>query len=94
VSVAIDADDAHEECFQLSAGDSVDYRYKAVARVTFNIHYHTERDVVAPVKREDTTSDAGSYVATEAQGYCMMWINARDESTQLEYHFRINRRAE
>lgn len=94
VSVAIHADDAHEECFHLGAGDSVDYRYKAVAPVTFNIHYHTEREVVTPVEREDATSDAGSYVATEAQGYCMMWINARDESTQLEYDFRINRRAE
>jgi hypothetical protein len=91
--VTLYANNIHEECFHLAAGDSVDYRYKTNNAVIFNIHYHTESDVVTPVKKENVSSDAGSYAAKEERGYCLMWTNAREESTGLEYEFRINRRA-
>jgi hypothetical protein len=91
--VTLYANNVHEECVHLAVGDSVDYRYKSTSTVIFNIHYHTETDVITAIKKEDVTSDAGSYVATEEHGYCMMWTNAREDSTSLQYEFRINRRA-
>jgi hypothetical protein len=92
-SVTMYANNVHEECFHLGVGDSVDYRYKSTTTVIFNIHYHTETDVITPLKKENVTSDAGSYVAKEEHGYCMMWTNAREDSTNLQYEFRINRGA-
>ena len=90
-SVTMYANNVHEECFHLGVGDSVDYLYKSTSTVIFNIHYHTETDVITPIKKENVTSDAGTYLAKEEHGYCMMWTNAREDSTGLQYEFRISR---
>jgi len=90
-SVTMYANNVHEECFHLGVGDSVDYRYKSSSTVIFNIHYHTETDVITAIKKENVTSDADTYLAREERGYCMMWTNAREDSISLQYEFRINR---
>src|SRR5882672_329303 len=69
-SVTMSANDIHEECFHLAAGDSVDYRYKTTAAVMFNIHYHTDSDIFTPVKKQGVISATGKYLAKEDHDYC------------------------
>jgi hypothetical protein len=63
----------HEECVHADRGDRLDYRYESSEPLDFNIHYHEHETVLAPVVREQSTADSGTYAARLAQEYCLMW---------------------
>jgi hypothetical protein len=63
----------HEECLRLSPGDRIDYRYESSAALDFNIHYHESNAVLAPVVRERSTADSGTFEASIAHDYCLTW---------------------
>ena len=62
-----------EECARLGAGDRLDYRYDSSAPVDFDIHYHEDNATLAPIVREQSTSDSGTFEAHVARDYCLLW---------------------
>ena len=82
-SVTIAPKDLHEECVKLQAGEKRQYYWKADAPVDFNVHYHVDKDVFYPVKRDGMRGDGGTFIAKGAQDYCWMWT-ARDKPVKLE----------
>lgn len=62
-----------EECARLAVGDRLDYRYDSSAPVDFDIHYHEDNAILAPVVRERSTSDSGTFEAQVARDYCLLW---------------------
>jgi hypothetical protein len=82
-SVAIEPKQLHEECVTLQAGEKRKYYWKADGPVDFNIHYHVDKDVFYPVKRDGMRGDGGTFTAKGAQDYCWMWTT-RDKPVKLE----------
>lgn len=63
----------HEECMRLERGDRLDWRYGSSAPLAFNIHYHEGDAVLAPVVRDDSTGDSGTFEARTAHDHCLLW---------------------
>ncbi|MEP7069333.1 MAG: hypothetical protein ABI789_08840 [Usitatibacter sp.] len=82
-SVTLDAKAMHEECVRLEAGENRRFYWKSDAPVDFNIHYHREREVFYPVKRDAMRGDGGSFTAKTGEDYCWMWT-ARAKAARLE----------
>ena len=82
-SVALEPRQLHEECVKLQAGEKRNYYWKADGPVDFNVHYHADKDVFYPVKRDGMRGDGGTFIAKLAQDYCWMWT-ARDKAVKLE----------
>ena len=80
----------HEECLKLQAGDKRTYYWKADGPVDFNVHYHADKDVFYPVKRDGMRGDGGTFIAKIAQDYCWMWT-ARDKPVKLEGRIETNK---
>jgi hypothetical protein len=76
-SVTMYANNVHEECFHLGVGDSVDYRYKSTSTVIFNIHYHTETDVITPLEERTSRPMPAVTWLGRARSCCMMWDNVK-----------------
>lgn len=63
----------HDECAPLVRGDRLDWRYESSAPIAFSIHYRDAGAVLAPVVRDDSTADAGTFEATLASEFCLTW---------------------
>ena len=63
----------HEACVRLSRGDRLDWRFESNAPLAFEIHYKEEDAVLAPVVREASTGDSGTFEARDAREYCLTW---------------------
>jgi hypothetical protein len=77
-----------EECAQLREGDRLDWRFESRAPVTFNLYYKEGSTFLAPISREDTTTDAGVYLARTARRYCLRWEAGRPGAV-LTYRARV-----
>ena len=64
-----------EECFRLTGGATIGYRFEASAPVDFNIHFHRGKDVEYPVKRVDVRVADEPFTAPSTEEYCLMWSN-------------------
>jgi hypothetical protein len=82
-SVQLAADDMHEECMHLAAGEKRHWSWRSDAPVDFNIHYHEGDDVRFPVKRDGMRGDGGTFTAQVAQDYCWMWAS-RGKAVKLQ----------
>jgi hypothetical protein len=63
----------HTECMHLAPGDRVDWRYASSAPLHFDIAYREGNAVMAPVVRDASTTDSGTFEARLADDYCMTW---------------------
>lgn len=79
-----------EECARLGAGDRLDYRYESSAPVDFDLHYHEDDAILAPVVRERSTSDSGTFEAHVARDYCLLW-QAGPPGAILSYRIMLRR---
>ena len=84
----VDARGFHERCVQMKPGDRLEWRFRAKLPVSFNVHYHEGKVVIAPVTREQVTVDSGIFEALSAQEYCLMW-EAGAVDTLIEYELRV-----
>ena len=67
------AGDVLEECVLLKAGEKRAYSWKSDRPMDFNVHYHKDKKVAYPVKKDQVASDDGTFAATIAETYCWMW---------------------
>ena len=80
----------HEQCVRLAAGERLDYRYESSAPLDFDIHYRDGNAVLAPLVREQSTNDTGSFEAPVARDYCLKW-EAGPPGAILSYRVLVRR---
>ena len=83
VNIALEPQKIHEECMRVEAGGKRVYHWKSSTAVDFNIHYHRDKDVFFPVKRDAMRGDGGTFTAKTGEDYCWMWT-ARDKPAKVE----------
>lgn len=83
---------SHDVCTQLAAGDRLDYRYVSSAALDFEIHFREDNAVLAPVVREQSTSDSGTFEATAPREYCLDW-QAGAQGAIIGYRVLLRRKS-
>jgi hypothetical protein len=63
----------HEACVTMARGDKLDWRYESGAPLAFEIHYREGGTVLAPVVRDASSADSGTFEAREPHEYCAKW---------------------
>lgn len=71
--LAIAPYESHERCAKLRAGDRLDFRYDSSAPLHFDLRYHQDDAVLAPIVREASTVDSGLFEARVPATYCLAW---------------------
>jgi len=77
-----------ELCAALKSAQAVAWSFRAAAATDFNIHYHVDKRVEYPEKREGVTDASGRLTAEVDQGYCWMWTNR--SATPITVEVRLN----
>ena len=80
----------HDECFDLAAGDRLDYRYEASAPIDFDIRYREANAVVSPIVRPHSTADSDILEVVVPARYCAEWQAAADPVT-IGYRLLVRR---
>ena len=62
-----------QECVHLNVGDRLDYDFTSTERVDFSIRYSEGNASIAPIVREQVTTESGRFVPITAQDYCLVW---------------------
>ena len=63
----------HEECVAMARGDKLDWRYESGAPLAFEVHYREGGAVLAPVVRDGSSADSGTFEARDPREYCARW---------------------
>lgn len=83
-SVSVDGGDVYEECFELKAGQSMDYEFSADGELRYNLHWHNDANRVEyAVKKIGVSSDKGTFASDKDEYYCLMWRNESDMPVAL-----------
>lgn len=72
-----------EICGPLEAGQAVLWSFDADRALNFNVHYHVDKDVRYPAKKENVKRLQGDLSVDSRQDYCWMWTNKTTASTKL-----------
>jgi hypothetical protein len=64
-----------ELCGPLRPGPPIQWSFKADRALDFNIHYHVDKDVRYPAKKDQVKSLQGVLAVDAPQDYCWMWVN-------------------
>ncbi len=82
----------HERCFDLKAGDRVDYRFEAGVPLAFNLHFHRGREIVYG-SEEVLRRQVDDTFSPDTNGrYCLMWTNPHERTADISYAYTITRR--
>lgn len=82
-----------EHCIELNAGQFLSYQIESPFPVSFNIHFHSERETLYPVAERTVSSDAGSFDIRVTGQYCFMWTNPtqRVEGFEIGLSYRTQK---
>ena len=61
------------QCFALSEGERVAYRFTATRPVAFNVHFREGNARIIPVDVQATRDESGDFTADRGQNYCLEW---------------------
>lgn len=68
---------------RLDAGQAVRWSFEADRALNFNDHYHVDKEVRYPAKKENVKRLQGDLSVDSRQDYCWMWTNKTTVSTKL-----------
>ncbi len=74
----------HEQCFALSAGERVAYRFSATQPVAFNVHYSQGVATIFPIDVKATREESDDFTADEQRNYCLAW-EAGPQGSIIDY---------
>jgi len=80
---AIKSGKSFEVCTDLEKGTKIDWWYSSYQNLDFNIHHHVGGKAVYAVRKRETATDEGGFVATSKQNYCWMWTNKSAKGAEL-----------
>ena len=72
-----------EICGSLDAGQTVNWAFEADRAVNFNVHYHVDKDVRYPAKKDQVKQLTGDLSVDAKQDYCWMWVNKTTSTAEL-----------
>ena len=72
-----------EICGSLDAGQTVNWAFKADRALDFNVHYHVDKDVRYPAKKDQVKQLNGDLAVDAKQDYCWMWSNKTNTTAKL-----------
>ena len=72
-----------EICGPLEAGQAVRWSFEADRALNFSVHYHVEKDVRYPAKKDKVKRLQGDLSVDSRQDYCWMWTNKTTALTKL-----------
>jgi hypothetical protein len=72
-----------EVCGPLQPGQIIHWSFETDRAVNFNIHYHVDKDVRFPAKRDQVQRLQGDLAVDTKQDYCWMWTNKTTTATKL-----------
>lgn len=91
VETIVEPSKAHEDCFDLSPGQALDYTFESLKPLDFNIHWHEAGKIAYPIEKDGISSDKGSFQSEKQQYYCLMWTNPRSEPVKLKYDYSVKK---
>ena len=77
-----------EMCAALKSTQSVTWSFRASGATDFNIHFHVDKRVEYPERREGVNDASGRLTASVDQTYCWMWTNR--STTPIALEVRLN----
>lgn len=80
-----------ELCSALQRGQVVAWQFRADPATDFNIHYHVDKQVEYPEKREEVRVASGRLTANVDQSYCWTWRNRSATPIALEVRLNLPR---
>ena len=90
--VALKPSKPFEKCFQMEAGQKLEYRFEAARKINFELNYRLSADqVYHPVKLDRTLGESGLFEAKSRNKYCLQWENRTDADVELNYVVRFSR---
>ncbi len=90
--VALKPSKPFEKCFQMEAGQKLEYRFEAAKKINFELNYRLSADqVYHPVKLDRTLGESGLFEARSRNKYCLQWENRTDADVELNYVVRFSR---
>ena len=82
----------YEKCFQLDAGQKIEYRFEAGKKINFELNYRVSAEqVYRPVKLDRTLGESGLFEAKSRNKYCLVWENRTDADVELNYVARAGK---
>ncbi|WP_127997021.1 hypothetical protein [Piscinibacter defluvii] len=72
-----------EICGSLDAGQTVNWAFEADRAVNFNVHYHVDKEVRYPAKKDQVKQLTGDLSVDAKQDYCWMWVNKTTSTAKL-----------
>jgi len=72
-----------EICGSLDAGQTVNWAFKADRALNFNVHYHVDKDVRYPAKKDQVKQLKRDLAVDAKQDYCWMWSNKTTKAAKL-----------
>lgn len=88
IDIVLPVKQVHEECLDMQAGQSLHYRFESSADLEFNLHFHHGNNVTYPDKGK-YSNYSNSYVADQANTFCLMWENTGAAPAKLQSAFRL-----
>jgi len=82
-----------EKCLDLSESQELQHGFDSQAPLSFNLHYHQKGEINYTFK-EDSIDELENTFQPEKRGYyCLQWGNPGKEKVEMNYHFKIPKRA-
>ncbi len=77
-----------EICFDVTKDQVLNFSIKASQPISFNVHYHQDKQSFYPVKSQITRSISQTILIESSSTHCLMWTGQTD-ATQVEYQYRL-----
>ena len=90
--IVIKAKGIHEECVNVTPREALSYSFKTSKPISFNVHFHTGKDIFYPVLKEGVTEEEGAFTPEKEDFYCLMWTNDNKEPTTLTRSFKVEKK--
>lgn len=88
--LSLAAGKAHEVCITLTPQESLHYTFTGSAALDFNIHYHVDKQVHYPMRKNVKSVVTGVFTPTSRRHYCLMWKNKNTSTVELVFSYAKN----
>ncbi len=85
----LDKNQKSEVCPELTAGQVLEFDFKASLPVLFNFHYHQDKQTLYPLPERNLTEIKYRFVAPSENFFCLMWQTHLD-NTKIQYRYSIS----
>ena len=93
VSIILPVKRYFEKCLDLSESQELQYGFDSQAPLSFNLHYHQKGEINYTFKEDSIDELENTFHPERRSYYCLQWGNSGKEKVEMDYHFKILKRA-